>query len=195
MTRFVLIGGMQHKADPQALGAAVFDRPGLLRVLICLFARNPNLCGWQALYEETQAFFRALGQRFDLSFALADEENFENQVAAADIIFFSGGDGVALYGALARVGHAWTKQLDGKTVIGTSAGADMLSAYHFDPQQGALERGLGLAKVKVIVHFGAPEPHAPAIGWENALAALHGYGEELPVYPLREGEFVVLVQN
>jgi len=195
MTRFVLIGGMQHQADKQALGAAILGHlHSPVRFLICLFARNPNVCDWPALFEDNKIFFQALAPEIDMTFELAREDGFDRQVAAADVIYFSGGDGIPLYSAMARVGPEWTAQLGGKTVVGSSAGTDMLSAYSFDPQQAALDRGLGLVRVKAIVHFGAGEGQEPEIGWDEALRQLQNFGEELPVHALREGEFTVITQ-
>jgi len=190
------MGGVQDKADKQKLGAAVFGRQSSqVRLLICVFARNRNMYDWQMLYEENQQFFRALAPGMEIIFALANEEDFTRQVAAADIVFFSGGDSVPLYSALARIGNEWMDHLDGKTVIGTSAGSDMLSAYIYDLQQGALDLGLGLVKVKTIPHYGGGKEHEPEIGWEKALEELRGYGEDLPVYALREGEFISLTSD
>jgi len=195
MIRFILIGGMQHQADQHALGTAIFSHLRIsLHFLICLFARNPNICDSPTLYEENLMFFQALAPHKEITFELANEENFAQQAAGADVIYFSGGDGVPLYSAMARVGPEWISHLVGKTVIGSSAGTDMLSAYNFDPQQAALDRGLGLVRVKTITHFGAGGCQTPAIGWDKALQQLHAYGEDLPVHALREGEFVAVTQ-
>lgn len=197
MTRFILMGGGQDKADKKALGAAVFENcPGQARLLICLFARNRNTADWQALFAGNAAFFREMAPPCaDIAFSLASEEDFAQQVAAADIIYFSGGDSVPLYSALARTGSEWTERLGGKTVIGTSASCDMLSTYTYCLQQDALDRGLGLVKVKTIPHYEAGEDHRPGIGWAQALEALKNYGEGLPVYMLHEGEFVVTTEE
>jgi len=191
------MGGMQDKADKKKLGAEVFENcPGQTRFLICLFARNRNVSDWQQLFADNTRFFRGMApSNAEIAFSLASEEEFSRQVAAADIIYFSGGDSVPLYSALARAGSDWTKRLGGKTVIGASAGCDMLSAYTYCLQQDALDRGLGLVKVKTIPHYEAGGDHRPGIGWEQALEALKNYGEDLPVYALREGEFVAITEE
>ena len=43
--------------------------------------------------------------------------------------------------------------------------------------------------VKTIVHFQATG-YKPKISWEKAKQLLDEYGEKLPIYALKEGEFV-----
>lgn len=193
MTRFILIGGCQDKADLPALSKVVFTGGNsAIRFLICLFARNRSLQNWDTLFAENIAFFKAISPGQKIEFILADEANFPAQVEAADIIFFSGGDSIPLYATIARIGNAWISKIKGKTVIGTSAGTDLLTTYNFDAQQHAIDKGLGLVPVKTIVHYGANDEFNAGIDWANALSCLNEYGENLPVHPLKEGEFTVV---
>jgi len=209
MTRFILLGGIQENADKTKLGHEVFK--GFRRhvnFLVCLFARNKNNEDWTRLFEENKNFFRAImpDSALQISFILASEANFAEQVKNANIIYFSGGDAIPLYSAMARVGQAWKDLIVGKTLVGTSASTDMLSKYNYDVQQDGLDDGLGLANVKTIVHYRAGEDYAaahpdadntyyvPKIGWDEALKRLQSYKENLPVYALKEGQFVVVEQ-
>lgn len=176
--------------DEKKLGDAVFlGGSNKVRFLICLFARNETSSDWKELFRKDAAFFRKIAVGVDVEFELATEDKFLTQIKNSDVVFFSGGDSIPLYSTLARIGDAWTRELEDKTIIGSSAGADMLSVYCFDIQQNQIDRGLGLAPVKTIVHFGAKD-YTPTIGWEGAERALDGYGKDLPLYTLREGEFV-----
>jgi cyanophycinase-like exopeptidase len=146
MTRYILIGGGQKKFNKAELGKAIFDgSASTLKFLICLFARNQNIWDWQELFDQNIEFFKAIApNNVRIQFDLATEIDFEKQVEESDIIYFSGGDSIPLYSALARVGNGWTKYIDKKTIIGTSASTDMLSEYNFDIQENCLDKGLGL---------------------------------------------------
>jgi peptidase E len=190
MTKYILIGGHQTKANKVDLSRAIFeDRTEKVIFLICLFARNKAVFDWNELFEENKDFFSGLSQGTNIEFKLASEKDFLSQLKKSDVVYFSGGDSIPLYSALARIGNDWTKNLAGKTVIGSSASADMLTAYCFDIQQDQIDMGLGLVPVKTIVHFGANN-YAPKVGWHKAKEILKEYGDKLPVYALKEGEFI-----
>jgi len=193
MNKFILMGGCQAKADSSMLSKAIFtDSDSPVNFLICLFARNPNLWDWNELFYENSVFFTALSPEKKIDFILANEYDFIEQVKTADIIYFSGGDSIPLYSTLARIGNEWASMIKNKTVIGTSAGTDLLSKYNYDCQQNALADGMGLVPIKTIVHYGVQDEYHSNIDWDNVVALLKDYNENLPLYPLREGEFIVL---
>ena len=193
MSRFILIGGCQEKADLKAISKAIFTgNKSPLNFLVCLFARNKNLWDWNSLFDENKAFFTALLPEQKISFVLANESDFTAQVETADVIYFSGGDSIPLYSALARIGNEWVAKLKNKTIIGTSAGTDLLSKYNYDFQQYALDEGMGIVPVKTIVHYGERDGYYLNTDWESISALLKNYKEDLPLYRLREGEFVTV---
>ena len=193
MNRFILVGGCQDKANFTELSKAVFTKDKLtVSFLVCLFARNPNIWSWNDVYIENKEFFSNLTTKHKIDFTLADENEFIKQVETADIIYFSGGDSIPLYSTLARIGNEWISKINNKIIIGTSAGADLLSKHNYDFQQGALADGMGLVPIKTIVHFGEQEGYYENIDWNNIVEVLKRYGDDLPLYPLREGEFVVI---
>jgi len=193
MNKYILIGGCQEKANLNELSRAVFPCNDMsLNFLICLFARNSNLYDWNVLFNDNIAFFRSLSPEHEINFILANEKDFITQIESANIIYFSGGDSIPLYSALARIGNKWVSRIINKTVIGTSAGTDLLCRYNYDFQQSSLAEGMGIVPIKTIVHYGEKEGYYTDINWEHVLAMLKGSGETLPIYPLREGEFVVV---
>ena len=193
MNRFILIGGCQEQADLPALSKAIFaNSKTSVNFLVCLFARNKSLWNLDDLFNENKVFFSSLFPEQNINFICAGEQAFVKQIESADIIYFSGGDSIPLYSALARIGNEWIKKLKTKTIIGTSAGADFLSKHNYDFQQNALDDGLGIIPVKTIVHYGESDGYYAGTDWKNVLEILKNYGEDLPLYPLREGEFIVL---
>jgi len=193
LNRFILIGGCQEKSDLTELSKAIFmDNKQTVNFLVCLFARNPNLWNWKDLFNENKTFFAALSAEQKIDFVLANENDFVVQTENADIIYFSGGDSIPLYSTLARIGKEWILNIKDKTVIGTSAGTDLLSRHNYDFQQYAIADGLGLVPIKTIVHYGEREGYYINTDWDSVSSLLKNHGEDLPLYLLREGEFVVV---
>ncbi len=87
----------------------------------------------------------------------------------------------------------WEKELEGKTVAGSSAGANMLSKYFYGLDDLGLWEGSGSVPVKVLVHYRS-DYNAPNIDWDKAEAELKAYKEDLPLVTLHEGEFRVFEQ-
>ncbi len=160
--------------------------------LICLFARPAEQ--WNELFKQNSDFFRKICKIDKINFVLAEKTSFNRQIKEADAIYFVGGDSVLLNDALSEIGNDWRDGINNKTIIGSSAGTDMISKYNYDLQFGRCGDGLGLAPVKTFVHYGAKD-YEPVIGWENALDELKRYKENLPIYTLKEGEFVSLEYN
>ena len=194
MNKFILIGGCQEKADPTKLSDAIFlNVNSPVNFLICLFAKNQNAGDiWNEYFDDYKRFFSALSPKHAINFVLAKESEFDSQIKDADIVYFSGGDSIPLYSTLARISNQWVSEMQNKIVIGSSAGTDMLSKHNYDIQQNALDDGMGIVPIKTIVHFGQQDGCWSHIDWRKAFFALKEYGEDLPIYPLREGEFVVI---
>lgn len=198
MTKYILVGGYDWKgADGgDALFAEMLkghNKP--VKILICLFARPRE--DWEPKYaSELQKFAEKVGDKATLELAFPD--SFADQVANADVIFIKGGDDALLdyYLGTFRNLHDLFKD---KTVVGSSAGADFLSAYFWTCDWRSVGRSLGLVKVKTIPHYGsttyaANDPRGP-INWEAAKQELKEFGEDLPMHLLGEGEFVVINQD
>ena len=193
LNKFILLGGAQQKADLTMLSREIFnDVASSVNILICLFARNPTLWSWDDVFNENKVFFTSLSPECNMDFVLANEKDFISQIGTADIIYFSGGDSIPLFSSLARIGNEWISMMKNKVVIGTSAGADLLSKHNYDFQQGALSDGMGIVPVKTIVHYGEKEGYYADADWDAIVSLLKGYGEDLPLHPLREGEFITL---
>lgn len=188
MTKYVLVGGYPYKARDGGKAMCEEAVSGLtepIKILICLFARKSG--EWQKLLGDNTNFFKRNLQGKDLEFTLADEKNFLKQIEENDLIYFSGGDTVDLTNILDKV-DGWQKKLDGKNVMGSSAGTDIFSKYSYDIEFFKLTDNYGLVPVKTIVHYEAKD-YTPPIGWKNAYKELDNYKEELPVWALAEGEY------
>lgn len=186
-----MVGGYPKKA---ADGGKAFVKElvrghrGSIRVLICLFAKPRN--EWSLVND--RLFLKKFLSSHRLIFRSADIKSFGRQVRWADIVYVKGGSTRRLMASLNRL-RGWEKQLAGKTIAGTSAGAEMISAYYYHADQKWVGKGFGLVPIKVLVHYGSKE-YRPTRGWSAAKKELGKFREKenVKLLTLREGEFKVI---
>lgn len=187
-TKFVLAGGVITKKNDgrDFLEEATKDFSGPVRILDCLFARKEK--DWEKLFEEDKEFYK---ERIEKKFVLelAKPEEFAEQVKRNDVIIIRGGSTDLLLEILKR-NLSWVEFIDGKTIAGTSAGADAFVKYYSNLDGKGVGEGLGFLKIKVIVHWKSDYGFGK-INWGECLKELEDFGEKLPVYKLAEGEFEV----
>lgn len=192
MTKYILIGGYIHKAEDggEALFKEMlkdFQADKTVKVLDCTWAEPRDL--WEEKFQKDKIPFLKFLKNFE--FELAEPSKFVEQVKSSDVIFLRGGDSTELLiNSLNKIGNL-AEGLSGKTVAGTSAGGDVLSKYFYNLDNPKLDEGLGLLDIKFIPHWRS-DYNASNIDWDQALKELKNYKEDLPVYVLKEGEFVVL---
>lgn len=157
-----------------------------VRVLCVYFARPEHR--WQDSYAEDQAQFAAVQTSKQIVTTLAAYDSFEQDMERADVIFINGGRKGYLKEALLQVGVERLRQLlDGKLIVGASAGANMLSRYYYSSVIDGIREGIGLIDAKVFTHY-APEKSA-------RLNALKAHGEDVPVVAVAEEEYVDLTEK
>ncbi len=191
-TKYILSGGyITHKSKDggkafcEELGKD-FNSDKPVKILDCMFARPVE--SWKEKFQEDKVFFSKYIKNFELE--LADVAKLTEQVKAADVIFLRGGETDMLLKKLNQ-SAGWVQELDGKTVAGTSAGMDAIAKYAYDLDTLKLTDNLGLLPIKSIPHWRS-DYNAPNINWDKAFEALKNYKEDLPIYTIKEGEFVVL---
>ena len=194
MTKYILVGGYPRKAPDGGKAFAEelvkgFSEP--IKVVECLFARPRN--NWEKAYEEDKEFFMKHLSGKQVEFQMAVPEKFLDQVKWAHAIYVRGGTSEAQLIAFANQSGDWRKELDGKTLAGSSAGADVIAKYYYGLDDLKLGEGLGLVAVKVIPHWRS-DYNAPNVDWDKALAELKSYKEALPILTLREGESRVITK-
>lgn len=192
MTRYILVGGYPRKAPDGGKAFAEelvkgFDDP--IRILECLFARPRE--NWEEAFAQDKTFFISHLSDKKLEFQLADPERFKEQVIWAHAIYIRGGASEAAFLQLQKKSGGWEKELKGKTLAGSSAGADIISTYYYGLDDLKIGNGLGLLPVKVIPHFRS-DYNAPNIDWNRAEIELRAYKKSLPLIKLAEGQFEVI---
>ena len=190
-TKYILIGGYVTKAQDGGKAFCEelidgFKEP--IKILDCTFARPIE--DWEATFEKDKVFFsRNLPER-KLELVLAKPDKFIEQVKWADSIYIRGGENKPLFNEL-RKHKDWEKELNNKTLAGTSAGAHAISKYYYGLDgRDVIKEGLGLLPVNVVVHYRS-DYNAPNIDWDRADVVIEDYEEDLEVIKLREGEFKV----
>lgn len=193
MTRYILVGGYPHKALDggeafvRALVEGYGEKP---KILDCLFARPRE--NWAKAHEQDTAFFTTHLGEHSFHIQMAEVETFREQIVWADAVYIRGGsveDG--LLEMIASVVDI-KKLLEGKTLAGSSAGADAMSHSFYGLDTLRLHDGLGFVPAKVIPHW-MSDYNAPNIDWAKAYEELDAYKEKLPILTLREGEFKIIV--
>lgn len=190
MTKYILIGGYPRKAEDGGKALAEEMAKGFqdpIKLLICYFAR-PRI-QWEVNAVEDHLFFNGHLSPRKVEYQMAQVDTFIEQLRWADVMYIRGGTTATLLEKLAQCGD-WNKELDGKTIAGSSAGAMAIAKYDYNLDTLKLSEGLGLVPVKVLVHYRS-NYNAPNIDWDKAETELKAYKEDLPVLCLREGEFKV----
>jgi hypothetical protein len=195
MTTYVLNSG-GVKSNPalkkkfhQALVKNLGSSPNFL---LCNFAQGREY--WELKFEGySTTIAEDMPEGVQPSFVLAMPTDFVNQCKKADVIYFHGGDDHLL--------QFWMKQFDlrelfrDKVVATNSASSDMLVAHFWTCDWRQCADGFGILPIKFIPHFqsnfGDNDPRGP-IDWQKAYDEIANYGDvSLPIYAMREGEFVV----
>lgn len=187
MATIILVGGSETAATQYGDRLARIVLPHFStppRILSCQFAKR-DLAAQQDSLQEWQAFFTAYFP--DSPVELAEAEQFYEQVRWADIVYLHGGHTATLLEALPDI-RQFRRAVAGKMVVGSSAGANYLSAYGYSPNAETVYQGSGLVPVTTLVHYGAAE--------YMSMRQWRGLGERLaneysePVVCLPEGEFL-----
>lgn len=162
------------------------------KLLICAFAQPRE--DWEERFKRGQEFFN---QNFNSDIkpilTLAMPENFQQQVAEADVIYIHGGDDHLI--------QYWLKQFDlpkiweGKRVAASSAGSNALVKHFWTCDWRKTMDGLGIIPVKFLPHFkssyGEDDPRGP-VDWDKAKSELVNYGDtDLPIFTPQEGDYEV----
>lgn len=195
-TIFILAGGNDKKSPdygPQLSQqiAAYTTQP---KILSCFFSSEEE--GWAEKAVEWQDWFADnFTQPFTYDYARSD--SLLAQIDAADIIYFHGGKTPLLCEKLPAT-QELKKHLRGKVVVGSSAGANMLSTYYWSSTRGGLCEGLAIVDANVMVHYRAADAsgykRTPEV-WDQEEAEFQRRLGDGIITQLPEGQFVVFEER
>ena len=193
-TKYILVGGYPQKGPNEGKDFAEELVKGFgesVNILVCLFARTRDV--WDDAYnQDVEAFQRHLPEK-KLEIAMADPEKFLEQLRRADVLYLRGGNSTQLLIDALRGYQGLEGMLHGKTVAGSSAGADAISQYYYGlDTPDEIKEGLGLLPVKVVVHYRS-DYNAPSIDWDRVDGLMANTHPEFPTLNLAEGQFEVII--
>lgn len=152
-TKYILHGGSaQHTntENDKFYREILKDTGNSVKILLVHFAGSPDRAKLNKTIDTAQ-FERNRGNK-KLTFQIALQKDFYNQIDWADIIYFGGGTTVKLLDELHNFKGLKAK-FQGKIVAGESAGANFLAAYCYSKSGGGIIKCLGILPIKFIPHF------------------------------------------
>jgi peptidase E len=105
------------------------------------------------------------------------------QIQTSDCIYIRGGVDEPLKNILSCL-DSFGKLIKGKLVVGSSAGANILSKYYWRNSKNCIEEGLGILPIKVFCHYNETK--------KESFEQLKNHEEDLPVHTIPETEFIIL---
>jgi len=192
MTKYILnSGGIKNNIDEgkRFFAEAVKNLGNNPKVLLCLFAYPREY--WEKKLEEVKQV-SLYPDDINPIFELAFPDKFKDQIKNADVIYIYGGDDHLLRYWFNK--YNIPKIWEGKVILTNSASSNFLSKYFWTSDWRQNMEGFGIFPIKFLPHFkskyGDNDPRGP-IDWDKAYDDLKSYKEDLPIYALKEGEFVV----
>ncbi|MFA7208968.1 MAG: Type 1 glutamine amidotransferase-like domain-containing protein [Parcubacteria group bacterium] len=193
MTKYFLHGGMagvpcesNDKYYKEILGSV----SGPAKILLTYFAVEKERWAGLAGEHENKFEARADGREIGFQIASADPGEFAKQVEWCDVVYIRGGSTPMLQTQLEKVPDL-QRLFESKVVAGSSAGALVFMKYYYDQDHDKILAGLDFLHAKMIAHYLSTGEYAATSG-RDKLEMLEGYAEKLPVYAVKETEFVVV---
>jgi hypothetical protein len=191
MKHLILSGGRPWLSDnggKRWVDALLAYSGKTVHIAYCLFAQDP--ADWPETLRTNQDLVRQFAGSREVSFKTLEHDSFFDVSAWADVIVIVGGDPAMLRDVLEQYGDLM-QLWDGKTISGSSAGADIMVRRYMYLQDKVIQEGFGW----VPVHF---IPHWQANGWKGwepkdwawAANELAGQPGQEPLLCVREGDFV-----
>ncbi len=187
-TKYVLHGGRQAGSSytQDFFEEIIHDLPQKhITFLYVPFAKEKDR--WEKEFDKKKETFTKVYPQKNMTFLLAEEnpETFLDQTHTADIIFLSGGDTKRIHSYLQKIPVSVLQEhFTNKTVVGTSAGVNVLAKYYFSLHRQAIDEGLGILPIKAFCHYTEDQ--------EPKLEELEAYKEHLTSFALPEDYFVII---
>ena len=200
MTRYILAGGNDFAVEDYAkkLNVELSKIGTNLKVLSCFYSRSAD--EWDQESIKWESWFK---EKLDniKSHTVAGLDTLEQQVLAADVVYFHGGNTKLLLEKLMQYKDLKT-MLKNKTIIGSSAGANMLAKNYWSSTFQEPGKGRGIVDVSIMVHYGARNfagIYRSEQDWQNEEIQLREFighsGAEEKIYHIPEGTFVSFGAN
>ncbi len=196
--KVILNGGYPDRAPDGGLAFCREVTGGLsqpVKILECLFGREKNT--WDSALKKDVELFHNVLAGVQVEFQIAKERTLVDQIGWADVVYFRGGYTQRLYDVLSVIPQ-WQDALKNKVVVGSSAGAYILSeVYVHAAEKPEARKGFGLVQIKTVAHYRSTFFHngdhdKARQYWDMVDELLENLGPHLEMMKLGEGEFRVL---
>ena len=153
-TKFILHGGFDPKQCIQEndsfLKRILKDASSNPKILLVYFAKEPNRV--LKNMEEDILQFKKNSNGKNISFELADEKSFLEQIKRANIIYLHGGKTAKILETLKKF-PTLKESFKGKIIAADSAGVNSISLCCYSQSAGGIVKGIGVIPFKTICHY------------------------------------------
>lgn len=153
-TKYILHGGFERNnttTDRSPFYIEILkDAPPAPKILLVCFAKDDERISL-ATTKVIDEFNKNKWQR-KLTFEVANESTFIEQVKSADIFYLAGGTTLKLLDTLEKFPDLG-ELFRGKIIAGESAGANVLATFCYSPSANHVLECLGILPVKIIPHY------------------------------------------
>lgn len=184
-TKFILHGGASSRRtieNEKFFNEIVSSADNEILNVLCIYFARPEHRWDESFYEDKYAF-ELVETTKTLTVEMATYVDFANQLQNSDLIFINGGFKGHLKETIENIDN-FRELISGKTVVGVSAGANILSTYYYSQGIDDIREGSAVLPIKVFCHFEG------TLG--NELKLLEEYREDLPIYKIPEESFIAL---
>lgn len=193
MTKYFLHGGMAGvpcENNEKFIEEIINSVESPVRILLVFFAAEK--ARWSQLEEGHKQRFlaKANGKKIEFKISIEQTDQFVEQIKWCNVVYIRGGSTLTLQKYLKKTPN-FKDLIKNKTVAGSSAGALVFAKYYYDQDYDKIFEGLGYLHVKMITHYLCAGEYAVTSG-KDKLKILEDYKEKLPVYAIRETEFVII---
>lgn len=192
MKRLILMGGRPWLGPDkgQAFAQALLDSKNqTVNIAYCIFAQPES--DWAETERVNTDMLTEFADGKNLVFQTMTEDNFLDISEWADVVYMPGGDPAQLRQALDAHGEVATLW-NGKTIAGSSAGADIMCEQFMYLQDKTIHEGYGWVRAVCIPHWLADFKGWKPDDWLRAEQVLQERFPELPILRIPESQFVQL---
>lgn len=153
------------------------------QILVVYFAKYKYR--WPGMFkEDKEKFKRIAGKKsFELILASDNPDIFKKQLSGVKSVYIRGGKDWLLQRKLRKTKNNLPRLFSGKTIAGSSAGADLLSKYFYSIDTKKIESGFGILPIKIYAHYKSDKKN---------VERLKNHMENLKTYTIPETEFIIL---
>lgn len=152
-TKCILHGGFTphiKQEDDSFFKEVLKDTPREVKILLVYFAKEIDRVALNK-DEDINQFNKNKGDKV-LSFEVADENLFTEQIVKADVIYLHGGKTLKLLNTLKQFPDIKSLFI-GKIIAADSAGANVLATVFYSQSAAGVFEGLGFLPIKIICHY------------------------------------------